>query len=125
MIVVDSSAWIEWLANSIHAERIAEHLPKKSEWLVPTMVQLELAKWLRRENVEDWTDHVIAFTWGCHVIPLNTIISLGAAGASRVHQLPTADAIIYATARAFGAQILTCDAHFKGLSAVIHISKVN
>ena len=53
MIVVDSSAWIEWLANSVPAERIAEHLPKKAEWLLPRIVKHELAKWLRRENVED------------------------------------------------------------------------
>lgn len=61
MIVVGSSAWTEWLANSVHAERIAEQLPKKAERLVPAMVQLELAKRLRRDNMENRADHAIAF----------------------------------------------------------------
>ncbi len=35
----------------------------------------------------------------------------------------TADAIVYATALAHGAELLTCDAHFEGLANVIYIRK--
>jgi predicted nucleic acid-binding protein len=39
------------------------------------------------------------------------------------HKLATADAIIYATARAHDADVLTCDRHFQGLSGVQYIAK--
>ena len=87
------------------------------------MVQLELTKWLTREVGEDKADQVIAFTQVCNVVPLDTEIALAAAEACRVHRLATADAVIFATAQAHGAQILTCDAHFEGLPSVLFVSK--
>lgn len=124
MILVDTSAWIEWLIGSPTGEKLSEHLPEQAEWLVPTMVQLELAKWLTREVGEDKADQVIAFTQVCTVVPLDTEIALAAAEACREHKLATADAIIFATARAQGAMLLTCDAHFEGLPGVTLIEKI-
>lgn len=124
MILVDTSAWIEWLTGSATGETIAGHLPAQADWLVPTMVQLELAKWLTREVGEDKADQVIAFTQVCQVVPLDTEIALAAAEACREHRLSTADAIILATARAKGATLLTCDAHFGGLPGVSLVEKI-
>jgi predicted nucleic acid-binding protein len=124
MLLVDTSAWIEWLVGSATGDRVAEHLPDQADWLVPTMVQLELAKWLTREVGEDKADQVIAFTQVCQVIPLDTEIALEAAEACRMHKLATADAIVFATARARGATILTCDSHFEGLPGVRLVPKV-
>jgi len=124
MILVDTSAWVEWLAGSATGETIAGHLPEQADWLVPTMVQLELAKWLTREVGEDKADQVIAFTQVCQVAPLDTEIALAAAEACREHRLSTADAIIFAPARAKGATLLTCDAHFAGLPGVTLVEKV-
>ena len=98
MILVDTSAWIEWLIGSPIADRISEHLPGQDTWLVPSMVQLELAKWLTREVGEDKADQAIAFTQVCQVVPLDTEIALAAAEACRTHRLATADAVIFATA---------------------------
>ena len=123
MRLVDSSAWIEWLIGSPVGETVAERLPEQSAWLVPTMVQLELAKWLTRERGEDDADRVIAFTQVCSVAPLDTEIALAATGACRMHGLATADAIIFATARAHDADLLTCDRHFEGLPGVILVPK--
>ena len=123
MRLVDSSAWIEWLIGSPVGETVAEHLPEQAAWLVPTMVQLELAKWLTRERGEDKADQVIAFTQVCSVAALDTEIALAAAEACRAHGLATADAIIFATARAHAADLLTCDRHFEGLPGVILIPK--
>ncbi len=39
------------------------------------------------------------------------------------HRLATADAVVYATARQRGAELLTCDAHFKGLAGVTLFAK--
>ena len=124
MVLVDTSAWIEWLIGSQTGERVAQHLPEQSDWLVPTMVQLELAKWLTREAGEDKADQVIAFTQVCNVILLDTETALAAAEACREHKLATADAIIFATARIKGATILTCDGHFEGLPGVTLIEKI-
>jgi predicted nucleic acid-binding protein len=125
MVLVDTSAWIEWLIGSPTGEALSERLPQQSDWLVPTMVQLELAKWLTREVGEDKADQVIAFTQVCQVVPLDTEIALAAADACRTHKLATADAIIFATARSRGATLLTCDAHFEGLPGVDFIPKTN
>jgi uncharacterized protein len=124
MILVDTSAWIEWLIDSATGTRVAERIPEQADWLVPTMVQLELAKWLTREVGEDKADQVIAFTQVCNVVPLDTEIALAAAEACRAHKLAMADAIIFATARAQGAKLLTCDGHFEGLPGVTLIEKV-
>lgn len=123
MVLVDTSAWIEWLIGSPTGDTLAGRLPDQAEWLVPTMVQLELAKWLTREIGEDKADQVIAFTQVCQVAPLDTETALAAADACREHKLATADAIIFATARAHGARLLTCDAHFEGLPGVTLIPK--
>ena len=125
MVLVDTSAWIEWLIGSPAGEALSARLPQQSDWLVPTMVQLELAKWLTREVGEDKADQVIAFTQVCQVVPVDTEIALAAADACRTHKLATADAIIFATARARGATLLTCDAHFEGLPGVDFMPKTN
>ena len=124
MVLVDTSAWIEWLIGSPTGEKVAEHLPEQADWLVPTMVQLELAKWLSREVGEDKADQVIAFTQVCQVVALDTEIALAAAEACRDHKLATADAIMFATARTKGAKLLTCDKHFAGLSGVTLIENI-
>lgn len=124
MILVDTSAWIEWLIGSPTGDNLAGHLPEPADWLVPTLVQLELAKWLAREVGEEKADQVIAFTQVCQVVSLDTEIALAAAEACRAHRLAKADAIVFATARARGARLLTCDAHFKDLPGVTLVEKI-
>jgi predicted nucleic acid-binding protein len=123
MRLVDSSAWIEFLAGSDLGKHIAPELPSRDEWLVPTMVQLELAKWLAREAIEDMADEVIAFSETCVVADLDTETALAAAELCARYKLATADAIVYATALAFGADLLTCDAHFEALPSVRFVPK--
>lgn len=124
MRVVDTSAWIEWLIGSPNAAAVEAMLPERKDWLVPTIVQLELAKWLTREVGEDKADQVIAFSEMCVVAPLDTKLALLAADLCAKHKLATADAIVYATALEKGADLLTCDAHFVGLADVIIIEKI-
>jgi predicted nucleic acid-binding protein len=123
MRLVDSSAWIEFLAGSDLGKRLAAELPGRDEWLVPTMVQLELAKWLSQEDLEDLADEVLAFSETCVVADLDTETALAAAELCARHKLATADAIVYATALAFGADLLTCDAHFEALPFVRFVPK--
>ena len=123
MRLVDTSAWIEWLIGSPAGAAVARALPERGQWLVPTIVQLELAKWLQREVGEDKADQVIAFTETCIVADLDTAIALSAADLCAAHKLATADAIVYATALAHGADLLTCDRHFEGLGGVCFVPK--
>jgi predicted nucleic acid-binding protein len=124
MRVVDTSAWIEWLVASPAGEAVAAMLPVREDWLVPTIVQLELGKWLNREAGEDKADQVAAFSDRGFGVPLDTRVALAAASLCGRHRLATADAIVYATALQYDADLLTCDAHFDGLPGVTFIPKV-
>ena len=121
--VVDTSVWIEWLAGSAVGKRLVKEIPDKADCIVPTMVQLEVAKWLTREVSEDEADRVIAYTQKCVVVALDTRLALLAAELHRRHKLATADAIVYATAQELRIPLLTCDAHFEGLPDVILFAK--
>ena len=123
MRLVDTSAWIEWLMASPTGKILEPELPAHEAWVVPTIVQLELAKWLTREVGEDKADQVIAFTQLCVISPLDTKTALLAADIAQKLRLATADAIVYATALDLDAELLTCDAHFKDLARVIYVPK--
>jgi predicted nucleic acid-binding protein len=123
MRVVDTSAWIEWLVGSPLGRKLGKEIPAREQCIVPTLVQLELAKWLARETDEDRLDQVIAYTQKCLVVPMDTRIALLAADLCRKHKLATADAIVYATAREQGADLLTCNAHFAKLPDVAYFRK--
>src|SRR6266511_2086309 len=51
------------------------------------------------------------------VVPLNEELALVAADLSLETKLPMADAIILATARLYGAEVITSDADFDGIPA--------
>jgi predicted nucleic acid-binding protein len=123
MRVVDTSVWVEWLIGSPLGHTLFREIPDRGECIVPTIVQLELSKWLMREADEDRADQVIAYTQKCVVVPLDTQLALRAADLHSQYKLATADAIVYATAQAHGAELLTCDAHFAKLPAVLYFKK--
>jgi predicted nucleic acid-binding protein len=123
MRVVDTSVWIEWLIGSPLGRKLGKEIPDRSECIVPTIVQLELSKWLLRESGEDQADQLIAYTQKCIVVPLDTPLALLAAELHRQHKLATADAIVYATAQAHGGELLTCDVHFAKLAGVAYFKQ--
>lgn len=123
MRVIDTSAWIEWAMDSSLAERILPELPDPDDWIVPTVIQLELAKWFTRVVGPNEAEDVIGVTEQFRVVDLDTDIALAAADCCVRLGLSTADAVIYATARQLGADLVTCDAHFSGLPGVIFIAK--
>lgn len=123
LYVVDTSAWIEWLTDSPQGKKLSSKFPSKEFCIVPTIVQLELSKWLTRELGEDRSDSVIAYTQKCIVTPLDTDIALIAAECHRKYKLATADAIVYATAQHHRAQLITFDAHFSKLPSVAYLAK--
>ncbi|ROH85999.1 type II toxin-antitoxin system VapC family toxin [Stagnimonas aquatica] len=125
MRVVDTSVWIEWLVGGPLAKKLEKEFPDRSQCLVPTIVQLELAKWLTRERGEEEADQLIAYTQKCQIVPLDTRIALLAAEMHRQYRLATADAIVYATARDQAADLLSCDSHFEKLPGVVYLKKTS
>ena len=123
MRVIDTSAWIEFLLDSETGQKIGAEMPRRDDWIVPTIVQFELAKWLAREVSEDISEAVLADTTKCVVVPLDTPLALRAAQISHSRKLATADALVYATAQALDADLITCDTHFKDLPGVIYFPK--
>jgi len=123
MRVVDTSAWIEWLRDSEVGRKVDSEIPMQEAWIVPTIVQYELARWLVRQVSEEAASSTIAFSNECVVAPLDTTLALKAAEVANEHALAMADAIVYATAREAGADLLTCDAHFAQLPGVVYFAK--
>jgi len=58
-----------------------------------------------------------------HVVDLTATLAIAAANLSLEHEIPMADSIMLATARACGAILWTQDADFQGLSGVKFIAK--
>lgn len=125
MLLIDSSAWIEWLADTPTARRLEAHMPAPVDCVVPTIVQLEVYKWLMRERSAEEASAFLAYCRDCVVIELTTPLAVSAADVSQRYRLANADAIIYATAIDSKADLLTCDAHFEGLPGVIHVDKAS
>jgi predicted nucleic acid-binding protein len=104
-------------------ETLAPELPRNDQWVVPTIVQYELSRWLTREMSDAVAARTMAFSTELVVAPLTTDIATKAAAYAKVHGLATADAIIFATANDARADLLTCDAHFAKLPRVVYIAK--
>lgn len=116
--VVDTSAWIEWVMDSQIGDELEDVFPMPDECIVPTMVLLELARWLHRENNGHLREEVMTMIRRCLVKPMDAQIAELAAQLGRTHSLNTSDSVIYATARHLGAGLLTCDSDFKDLPDV-------
>ena len=123
MRVVDTSVWIEWIQGTVLGQNLARDLPRNEDWIVPTIVQYELARWLARESSDAAASRLLAFTTELVVLPLTTDIATKAAGYAALHKLAMADSIIYTTALDSGADLLTCDAHFAELPDVVYRAK--
>ena len=121
MILVDSCGWIEYLADGDKAEEYAKYFLDPKEIVTPTIVIYEVFKKILKERGEEAAVMVAAQMSGTRVIELSEMLSLTAANLSVKHNLPMADAIVYATAELLGCQVVTSDKHFKDLENVIFI----
>jgi predicted nucleic acid-binding protein len=118
--VVDSSGWVEYLGNGPKADAFAEYLEDPENLLLPTVVVYEVYKKLLREQTVMLAEKFLstAFNFQEREITLDVSLAASAARMSLRTNLPMADAIIYATAQAHQAELITSDAHFTGLPGV-------
>jgi predicted nucleic acid-binding protein len=119
-IIVDSSGWVEYLGAGPKADGFAVYLESQAILLLPSIVVYEVHKKIYREQGKGLADEFVsqAFGFGERLIPLTLELSLLASKASLEERLPMADAIIYATARKYQAQLITSDTHFSQLPGV-------
>lgn len=122
-VILDTCGWIEWLTDGALANDFAPWMQSPTEQIVPTAIQYELYKWVKREAGESKAMEVIAATEQCQILPLDGAIALLAADLALKHRLSFADAIIYASAQWADAELITADDHFEGLSGVVFFDK--
>jgi toxin FitB len=120
LVLVDSSGWVEYFGEGPKAAAFAPYLEREGSLLVPTIVVYEVYKKLLKERGAFIADRFLsyAFRFRTRGVVLDGHIAILAARASLEHNLSMADAIIYATAQLFQAQIVTMDVDFQGKPGV-------
>jgi predicted nucleic acid-binding protein len=121
--VVDSSIWIEHITRGPLAAVAAAELVDPRAVVVPTLVLLEVYKFVLRTAGEDAADQVLALMMCSPIESLDPTLAIKAAGLCVEHRLATADATIYAHAVDADLPLVTCDAHFAGLPGVEYHNK--
>lgn len=112
--VVDSSGWLEYFADTDHANFFAPAIENSDNLLVPVISIYEVFKKVLRERGEDEALQIASAMQGARVIDVDNSLVLEAAR----HSLPLADSIIYATALRHAATLWTQDNDFKDLPGV-------
>ncbi len=123
MNVVDSSGWLEYLADGANADFFAPAIEDTDALLVPSISIFEVFKRVLTQRSEDEALQASVAMQQGRVIDLDTSLALEAARLSAVLKLPMADSIILATARAFSATLWTQDADFRDITDVQFIEK--
>ena len=116
--VVDSSGWLEYLADGANADFFADAVEDVERLVVPSLSILEVFKWVLRERGEDAALQAVALMQQGQVIELDVALALRAAKLGLEHKLPLADSVMLATAQASGAALWTQDADFEGIAGV-------
>ena len=124
MNLVDSCGWLEYFADGPNADFYAAALEDTGSLLIPTICLLEVFKRILQQKGENAALQAAAAMHQGLIVPLDAGLALNAARISSDFQLPLADSVILATARAYFGVIWTQDAHFKGLEGIRYIEKV-
>lgn len=123
MNVVDSSAWLEYLANGPNAGHFAPVIEAVDELLVPAVVIYEVFRRVLPQRGEDAGLQAVALLHQGEIVAVDSALALYAARLGAEHKLPLADSLVYATARLRNAILWTQDADFAQLPAVRYRAK--
>ena len=118
LLLVDSSGWVEYFGEGPKARKFAAYLERETALIVPSVVLYEVYKKLLMTTGKTIADRFASQALRRQVIPLDEELALAAARVSVERRLAMADAIIYVTAQALEAELVTSDAHFQGLPGV-------
>jgi toxin FitB len=119
LIVLDSSCWLEYLAETQYAGRFDNAIAHPSNLVVPIITIYEVMKKTARERGDEMATTALTLMQQGRIVELNLDLTLVAS----TYNLPLADSLIYATAQAHNATLWTQDAHFEGLPGVKYFPK--
>jgi predicted nucleic acid-binding protein len=118
MNLVDSSGWLEYLAEGRNAKFFAPAVEDTENLVVSTINVYEVFKRVLQQRGEDAALQAAALMQQAGIVDVTSPIAMDAAKLSAELRLPMADSLILATARACGAVLWTQDADLGGLRGV-------
>lgn len=125
MNVVDSSGWLEFLADGPNADAFSEPILKPEILLVPVVSIYEVFKKVLLERDETTALQVVALMMQGRLVELDADLALTGAKLSIELRLPMADSLILSTARQHGATLWTQDKDFAGMDGVQYFPKAD
>ena len=118
MIVVDSSGWIEYFTDGPKADAYSVYLEEPKNIITPAVVVYEVYKKIKWERGDVLAKLCLGQIQKTRVAPIDEAMSLLAADLSLEFSLPMADSFVLATARSFGAELITSDNDFREVPGV-------
>jgi predicted nucleic acid-binding protein len=118
MNIVDSSGWLEYFSDGPNSKHFSNPLKDSASLVVPVITIYEVFKVVLRETGENEALLAVAAMQKGRVIDVTTNLAMKASKLSLIHNLPMADSIILATAKAHDCTIWTQDADFKNIPGV-------
>jgi toxin FitB len=123
MNIVDSSGWIEYIADDTNANFFEPPIIDSETLLVPTICLYEVFKRVLQQFGEERALDTMGIMSLGTTIDLDRQIAIHAALISNELKLAMADSMILATARAYDATLWTQDEHFKDIEGVKYKQK--
>jgi toxin FitB len=121
--VVDSSGWLEYLADGPNADFFAKSILATADLLVPTLSLYEVFKRVLQQRGENDALQAAALMQQGTIVELSASLALSAARISLDEKIPMADSMVLATARAHGATLWSQDSDFENIPDVRYIAK--
>jgi len=123
MTVIDTSGWLEYLADGPLAAQYEKYLAKPEAIITPSIAVTEVYKKVKKTKGAEVALAVVAQMEKTRIIALDEEIALLAGDLALAHSLTLPLAIAYATALTQEAQLLTADPHLKGLEQVTFLQR--
>jgi len=119
VVVVDSSIWLEVVVDGPLAATCAPYLSDLAAVVTPTVVLFEVYRICMGRGEERAAMAAVGEMEHSRIAPADSTVVITAAELSIEHGLAAADAIVYATARLHGCELVTADADLRGLPGVV------
>ncbi|MGH9745239.1 MAG: type II toxin-antitoxin system VapC family toxin [Candidatus Acidiferrales bacterium] len=118
-VLVDSSGWIEFIGDGPKADAFGKYLLREDSLIVPSIVIYEVHKKLTLTRNDSALKRFLSHAFRSRQVPFDADLAAAASRASIDHRLAMADAIIYASAQLYQAQLVTADLDFANLPNVV------